>query len=48
MYELPSLKGKFSCVVDANSILGEEPIKIVGSNNGEIVDIPNLQIKSAS
>jgi len=48
MYELPSLKGKFSCVVDANSILGTEPIKIVESNNGELVDLQNIQIKSAS
>ena len=48
MYELPSLKGKFSCVVDANSILGTAPIKIVESNNGELVDLQNIQIKSAS
>ena len=46
MYELPSLKGKFSCVVDANSILGTEPIKIVESNIGELVDLQNIQIKS--
>jgi ATP-dependent Clp protease ATP-binding subunit ClpX len=47
MYELPSLKGKYTCVVDDASILGNSSIKLTQSNDGEIIEIANVEVKTA-